>query len=132
MLDKDKFYKLWMRCSLGSNTKGEVLSLYIILQFSCSLGLDNIQFFGDSRIIIDSDTKAHGINILLLSAWPKNTRFSINYFQNISFLHVSREHNVQAYLLSKKALMALDGFYFFEFWSNGSLSSEVSALTILF
>ena len=34
-------------------------------------------------------------------------------------------------LLSIKALLALEGFYFFEFWSNGSLSWEGHVHTIM-
>ena len=64
VMAEQSFYKLWMNCSLGSNTKGELLSLWIILRFSSSLGLDGIHIYGDSKIIVDWAVGLHKIRVL--------------------------------------------------------------------
>ena len=126
ILDHARIYKLWMRCGSGSNTKGELLSLWLLLHFSICISLEGINVYGDSKAIIYWASDVHNINILHLSAWLKQTRWMIGRFKNISFSHVYRKHNQLIDSLSKKTLLAMEGYYFFELWVNGSLSSKGS------
>ena len=48
-LDDLSYYHLWLNYSPRSNTKGELLSLWILLCFSELLGMDGIHIFGDPR-----------------------------------------------------------------------------------
>ena len=111
-----------MRCGSGSNTKGEILSLWLI-------GLDNINVFGDSKVIMEWATEARSINVLHLLAWLKKTLLSICSFKSISFSHIYREQNHLADNISNKALLAVEGSFFFELWHCGSLSSKGSCQT---
>ena len=77
-----------MRCGSGTNTKGELLSLWLLLHFSLGLGLDDILVYGDSKVITDWVAEAHDINILHLSAWLKQTRLLIRSFNCIPFAHI--------------------------------------------
>ena len=90
-MDEFSFYKLWMNCNPGSNTKGELLSLWVLLQFTRSLGLDGIHIYGDSSIIIDWAKGIQRINLLYLDPWLKRIRNLICGFNNISFSHIFRE-----------------------------------------
>ena len=92
--------------------------------------MDGIHVYGNSRIIIDWEKNSHGINLIYLEAWLNKTKLLSNSFQNIMFSHIYRETNSLADLLSKRALLVVDGFIFFELWSAGSLSSEGSIQTI--
>ena len=58
---------------LGSNSMGELLSLWLLLHLSSSIGVDEIRVFGDSKVIIDWEKNAYEINILHLPAWLKRT-----------------------------------------------------------
>ena len=93
-----------MRCGSGTNTKGELLSLWLLFHFSLSLGFDNISIYGESKVIIDWAVEVHDINILHLLAWLKQTRLMIHRFKSISFAHIFRENNHMAGNISKKAL----------------------------
>ena len=110
--------------ALAPIPRGGLLSLWILLQFTSRLGLDDIQIYGDSRVVIDWAKNIHGINIIILSTWLKKTREMINCFQNILFSHIFREQNMQVDLLSKSAVLAPDGYFFFEFSFDGSLASK--------
>ena len=48
-LEDLSYYHLWLNYSPKSNTKGELLSLWILLRFSKLLGMDGIHIFGDPR-----------------------------------------------------------------------------------
>ena len=47
------YCKLWMCSGSGSNTMGEILSLWLLLHFISSIGLDGVHVFGDSKVIVD-------------------------------------------------------------------------------
>ena len=112
-----------MSCSSGSNSKGELLALWIIFFFSNHLKLDGIQIYGDAKVIIDWALNVNNINILHLSAWLKNTRLLISNLKDISFSHVFREHNQLTDSLSKRNLNVEEGYIFSEKWVDGALSS---------
>ena len=46
------YFKLWMNYFSGTNTKGELLGLWILLRFSLAHGLDGMHIYGDSKVII--------------------------------------------------------------------------------
>ena len=50
-----------MRRGYGSNTMGEMLSLWLFLHFSVIHGLDSICVFRDLKVIIEWDLNVHGI-----------------------------------------------------------------------
>ena len=76
LMDDLSFYKLWMNCNPGSNTKGVLLSLWILLNFTREARLDGIHIFGDSKIIIGWANSGHQINLLHLEPWLKGSVLS--------------------------------------------------------
>ena len=117
-------YKIWMCCGLGSNSKGELLTLWVILLLSNHLKSDGIQIYGDSKVLIDWDSNDNNVNILPILTWMKNIILLISKFKDIYFSHVYRKQNQLADPLSKKVLQVEEGFIFSGFWENGSLISE--------
>ena len=47
-LNEDRFYKLRMGCSHGTDTKDELLGLCGLLQFAILSGIISLQVYGDS------------------------------------------------------------------------------------
>ena len=86
-------YQLWLNCSPGTNTKGELLSLWILLRLAEFLGMDGIQIFGDSKINIDWDIGIHHIYSAYLSPWIRQVKVLIDSFQDLVFAHIFQEHN---------------------------------------
>ena len=109
----------------------ELLSLWLLLHLSSSIGVDEIRVFGDSKVIIDWENNACEINILHLSAWLKRTRSLISKFCVISFEHIYRSYNQFADQLSKIGHAAHVGFFFYERWVDGARVLEVSQRTFL-
>ena len=120
MVDKS-FFKVWMNCSSGSNTKGELLSLWILLWFSSSLDLDRIHIFGDSKIIVDWEVGLHCIRVLHLDPWLRWVQELLATFHELTISHIFREQNVMTDALSRLSLQEDAGFIYFERWLGDAL-----------
>ena len=106
-LENQCHYKIWMNCGFGTNTIGELLSLWILLRFCSFLGLDGLHVFGDLELIINWARPLSLIQILPLTPWLGRVRRLIN-----SFLADGP---------SKVALVAAPGFIFYELWSSAEM-----------
>ena len=104
-----------MCCGLGSNSKGELLTLWMILLFSNHLKLYGIHIYCDSKVLIDWDSNDNNVNILPILTWMKNIILLISKFKDIYFSHVYRKQNQLADPLSKKVLQVEEGFMFSDF-----------------
>ena len=103
-----------MSCDSGTNSKGELLALWIILFLARHLNLDDICIYGDSKVFVDWEEKRNNVNILHLSVWMKHTRLLMEKFKNISFFHIFQDQNHLVGSLSKKALQVEESYVFFE------------------
>jgi ribonuclease HI len=89
----------------GSNNFVELMALKLLLTFVGEKGLSNLQFFGDSMVIINwirKTQKCHNIRLL-----PLFEEFFIilNTYSNFSIQHVYGERNIAADKLSKEGLL---------------------------
>jgi hypothetical protein len=62
-------FRIKMNCSKGTNTRGELLSLWCILFFSCFKKITRLQLMGDSKVIIDWFKNANNIQVASLQTW---------------------------------------------------------------
>lgn len=60
------FYKLRMGCGKGSNTRGELLTLWSLVHFSYTKQVSNLRVYGDSKVIIDWVNGSGGLQVAML------------------------------------------------------------------
>lgn len=93
-----------MCCGSSSNTKVQLLALWMILYFSSHLQLDGLRIFGDAKVIVDWATNECMIDIIHLSSQMNSTCLMLCSFKDISCSHVYRKFNMLVDSLSIKAL----------------------------
>ena len=84
--------------------KAEVLALWCIWKVATVFGIVSLQVFGDSRVTIKWATCEFNLQVITLTPWCKRIEDMINYFLNINFQHIFREHNQLENQLSKETL----------------------------
>jgi hypothetical protein len=108
-------YKLKMNCGKGTNTKGEMLALWLILYFSYLKQVPRLLLMGDSKIIIDWYTNNSNLQVISLQSWMNKIRALSRQFQQIKAQHIYRTYNRVANRLSKEALSMEEGCIY---WSR--------------
>jgi ribonuclease HI len=91
----------------------------VTLTLAIRLGLDQLQVFGDSKIVIEWLNCRGNLNVTSLMGWKDMIRDLIKSFSTIRFEHIFREQNVEADALSKKALQAPEGKIKYNKWIEG-------------
>jgi hypothetical protein len=98
-------FKWKMRIGRGSNSKGELIGLWVTLFLAYRVGLQSIHMLGDSRFILDWFKGVANLNI----AGMRRIRHLDTHFSVIYADHVYREHNMVVDQLSKEELSSSDG-----------------------
>jgi ribonuclease HI len=86
----------FLNCGAGSNTKAELMGLWVSLSLATVWSLNHILVLGDSKIIIDwinHNSKLHSVHI---EGWKEKTLKLSNNFSVINFRHIPRIHNTAA------------------------------------
>ena len=108
-LNDSHFLEFSMGVGHGTNTKAELLSLWALLHTSHMMGIPLAQVFGDSQVIINWAKGSTALSPPELVHWCWETKKLASSFQDLSFIHIYREHNKTADRLSKKALSLSQG-----------------------
>jgi len=45
--------KVSLMCGKGTNTRGEIMALWVLFHMENSINIDSLQIFGDSKIVVD-------------------------------------------------------------------------------
>jgi len=92
------------------------------------LNIQDIQIFGDSRVVIDwlaGKSVLHSINLL---HWCSRIKNILTFFSHISFFHIYREHNSEADYLSEKGIGGAPGVFYFEELMGSIIIKEGSTI----
>ena len=73
-INDEEYYMLMMNYGQGTNTRLEMMALWIILFFSKSKGILLSRVFGDSKFIIDWVNNKNDIQVLQLIPWMDKIR----------------------------------------------------------
>ena len=122
MVNDRHCFNLWMRGEVGSNTKPELLGLF----FANKCGIDTLNIYGDSKIIIEWAKGNYNLQVIHLKSWCRRTTLLINFFNQISFMHISRIFNREADRLSKLAVNCNFGTLYFQEVQEDKISMEGS------
>ena len=119
LISKDHFLSLKMGCSQSSNTRAELLALWVLLVIAKIIGLRYLHIRGDSSAIINWFTGREDLSALNLYDWCKNIRDMESSFLFLDSCHVYREFNGKADALSKDALALASSLLLFSEFTAG-------------
>lgn len=106
---------------MGTNTCAKLIGIWSLLFCTNFLGLKHLQVLRDSQVIINWALGKAQVKSLELNHWLENIKNMMNEFTWLSFNHVCRELNKEAYCLSKLDLGVMDGRIQFSIYSAGSV-----------
>lgn len=107
-------FRIHLNMGPGTNTRSELCALWLLLYFARRLQVSSIVVMGDSSSIISWALGSSTLNVLILTEWIAAVRRFIGEFQHIHFAHVFREMNMEADILSKRALNSPAGIILWE------------------
>ena len=103
----------------ASNNKAELSALWATLKVAKSAQIQEIQIYGDSKVVIDWANEKSTIRALHLEHLLEEIQTLKLSFRRISCGHVYRELNMEADALSKQALAYQPGLMETEEVSDG-------------
>jgi ribonuclease HI len=119
----------WLfNCGEGSNTKEELVGAWASLTIAKILEIQHVQILGDSKIVIEWLNHKGNLQAINIEGWKRRIRVLASTFQGISFQHIFREYNEEAYLLSKEAITTTRGRLTYYYW-DGVMAEPFSTYT---
>lgn len=103
-LEQQHFYNLCWRCGSRSNTKVELTTLWGVLTFVKLLGLENMQIYRDSKLVLEWTNGKYNLDITTLRHWKQRVGCLFSFFTDIRIGYIYMELNGQADALPKKRL----------------------------
>ena len=105
-------FSIKMNCGMGTNTRGELLALWILLYLALHKQVYSLQLVGDSKVIVDWFSYKNKLQVISLQPWMTRICQMSGRFQNIKIQHIYREFNREANQLSKHTLLMEEGILF--------------------
>jgi ribonuclease HI len=100
----ERITKWILNCGPGTNTKAELLGLWVSLLLASSWNITLLLICGDSKVIIDWISRKSQLQAIHVESWKQKTLDLAKGIPNLRFQHVPRALNREADALSKKAL----------------------------
>ena len=118
-ISKVHSFHIKLGCGSSTNTKPELLALWVLLYWANFFGIPYLHIFGDSSIIINWALGMASLSYLVLDNWCETIRQMMPKFLSLEFQHVYIEHNQTAGGFSKEALDMDSGLcHIFEFYDD--------------
>jgi len=118
-ISKNSYYSWTFNRGPGTNTRAELLVVWATLHLATRLNIEDIQIFGDSKIVIDWLNNNGKLQFISLLGWKDRVRELHSTFRHISYKHTYCEHNKEADSLSKTALQKQVGLFTYNHWLDG-------------
>ena len=93
----------------GTNQRVELITLWGLLKYAVQADILQLQFFGDSRVIIDWIEDKSKLHIAQISHWCMKKKSLLLCLHNYTIQHIFKENNLTADGLSKEALQLAEG-----------------------
>ena len=101
------------------------MCIWIILRFSLSKGITELQIHGENKLLTNWCNNQCTISSLVLAPLLERIVESMLHLQHISFNHVYRELIIKVEELSKEAIVLEEGSFVIHEHSKNSLFSAV-------
>jgi ribonuclease HI len=120
----------WMlNCGPGTNTKAELMGLWVSLLLASWWSINHLIVRGDSKVIIDWISKKSNLRAIHVDSWKQKSMDLANGFSNVRFQHISRVYNREADALSKRALKEEAGVLSI-YHSDSGVESPITTFSI--
>lgn len=126
VINPGKYYHFWWVGGQGTNSKAKLIALWGFLIVAKWQRIDSIQIFGNAKGIIDWVENNTSFSLSILKNWMCRIWVLVSIFQVVNFVHIYREHNWIADLLSKRRMMKPTCRFFFSVFEQGHLNNEVN------
>ena len=124
LLSSTYFISYFLGCGRSTNTRSQLLALWALLTVSFHLGIPLLSVYGDSQVIISWVNRKASLNAPLLSHWCDDILSLLQLVPLVTINHIYREHNQQADILSKQALMLPHGHRTFFKYLDGRIIDQ--------
>jgi ribonuclease HI len=118
-------YKWTFNCFEGTNTRAELLGVWATLILATRLDLTHIKVLGDSRIVIDWLNNKGKLQVTSLDCWKEKIIDLIKNLEEISFMHIFLDSNLEENLLSKRCLQQQDCLISYNKLVEGSMGQTL-------
>jgi ribonuclease HI len=96
--------KWTINCGQGTNTKAKLMGVWASLILAHRLNIEVMLLLGDSKVIIDWINGKADLQAIALECWKERTLEATRLVKSLSALHIYREDNRIANILSKQGL----------------------------
>jgi len=120
-LNRNHVFHGWTGLLNSTNNLAEIFAVWTLLHWARILNLNNFKIFGDSRLVINWLNGTSHIQAKNLVHHCSNIRTLVALFDQVSFQHVYRQHNMIADRLSKKGLASPEGLLQIEELENNRI-----------
>jgi ribonuclease HI len=114
-------YRWMLNCGPGTNTRAEFLGVWALLTLASRLHLQDLQVFGDSKIVIDWLNHKCVLQVLNLECWKDQIKDLYKDFRTLIFSHIYKEYNQQSDELSKRAPQHQEGKIIYNQMEDGHM-----------
>jgi len=118
-LNEHSVYRWTLNCGGGSNTRAELLCSWVSLTLTHRLSITDFHVIGDSKIVIDWLNDKGSLQEISIDCWKDGIKELFKFFSSITFAHAYKEENLEANILSKKALTAHPRAIAYNKWVDG-------------
>jgi ribonuclease HI len=84
-ISKDTNHKWIFNCDIGTNSRDELLDVWVTLTLAICLGLNQLQVIGYSKIVIEWLNCRGNLNVTSLMGWKDRIRDLIKSFSTLIF-----------------------------------------------
>ena len=122
----NQFFHVQLGCGRGSNTRVEMISNQALLFFANFKRITSLQVCGDSKCIFNQLAWKSMLQVTNMEQWKQRLTNVGSNFQYLSFFHIRKELNTQAYFLSKKTIVLEEGTLYFDEFIDSTLVDKGS------
>ena len=115
-----------LNCGRGTNAKEQLLSLWCLCKVALTFGLDAINIFGNSQVILNWAKDIGSIHVLNIAIWCKRTKHLLSCFNSLEINHTYRKNDGVADQLSKGDLLSEEGILLWEEYIENHLECSDS------
>ena len=125
-MNDNHFFNLWMGSRIRSTTRVEMMRMWGVLFFADRIGIDSINTIDDLKILIEWEKGNFSLQVSQLNQWGGRVNSLIESLHRISFTHIYRCFNEEAYMLSKLNVNCREGILYVKQFMEDSLIFEGS------